>query len=375
MLFSPYLLALSAALAIRDEPKPVKFGLSKGTRQEPITSERSFRAAPGAQEANLWVDGFFYLIDVDIGNQGQKVSVEIDTGSADLWVDKRILNDVSTWKNLSEPYSVWYYDHTLVQGWYGTSPIWLDNGLKIDDFQWALATIVTHNAGTFHGIFGVGRVENEDAKNRYPNLVQKLKDDGIIKTNGYLYYLNSKDATSGSIVFGGIDKAKIKGDVATVPLTTGTANSRFDNLHISKITGVDGEVLGENIESFLDTGLTISKLPPNIVDQIRAKVPNAVRDGSITWVPCELDPNLYILFWFNDVEIKLSLNDLAIKSYNNDGKPNGKCVLGVQPTLDGVPVHLGVSTLTHAYVTINHDENVALISNVNYTDEEDIVLL
>lgn len=376
MLFVSYLLALAVALVVRDEAKPLSFSLNKKATKEAVTSDRSFRSAPGTQRVELWVDGFTYDVDIDIGNKGQTITVELDTGSADLWVDRLVLKDVSTWRNLSEPYSVWYYDGTLIDGWYGKSLIWLDNGLEVKDFQYALATEL-RNTGNQHGIFGIGRVENEsvDKDKRYPNFVQHLKDLGHIKTNGYLYYLNAKDATHGSIVFGGIDKAKIKGKVATVPLTTESRNSRFDNIIITKITGVDGEVIGENIEAAMDTGYTLSRLPASVVKQVQKHVPDSYERNGIIYVPCELDPSLYILVWFNDVEIKYTLNDLSIRSVTESGKFTGKCALGIQSTLEGNPNFFGVSSLKHAYVTVNHDDNVAYISNVNYTDEEDIVLL
>lgn len=375
MLFAPYLLALATALAIRDESQPLKFSLNKNTRPEVVEPDRTTRAGPAGQRAQLWVDGYYYMIDVELGTKGQKFSVEIDTGSADLWINKPEIHDLSLWKNLSEPFSIGYYDQTSLHGWFGTSLLWLDNGLEVKDYQWVVADNLSKNPNGFAGIFGVGRVENELTNKKYPNFVQRLKDDGQIKTNGYLYYLNAKDATSGDIVFGGIDKAKINGTVATIPLNTGTPDSRFDNIQLTKITGSDGEVLGENIEVNLDTGYTITKLPKAIVAQIQKKVPNTVRKDGLIFVPCNIPSDLYYLLWFNDVEVRFSLNDLAIRARDDKGTLTGSCILGVQPTPEGTPNTLGVSSLTHMYVTVDHDKNVALISNVHHTDEENIVLL
>lgn len=378
MFFVSYLVALAAALPTKDEPKPLKLSLNKNIGKEAATVDSRFRSGPGPQRGELWVDGYYYMIDIDIGDKGQTYSVELDTGSADLWMDKLKLKNLSSWKNMSEPYSIWYYDHTLIQGSFGTSLVWLDSGVEVKDYQWVVADNIGLNPNNFDGMFGVGRVENESVakEKRYPNFVQRLKDDGKIKTNGYLYYLNAKDATSGSVVFGGIDKAKIKGKVAKMPLNLGTPDSRFDNINLTKITGVNGEVLGENIEVNLDTGVTISRLPLSIIKQIQQVVPTTARksDG-VLFVPCQMDRNLYILLWFNDVEVRLTLDDLAIKARYDDGLLSGKCILGVLPTTEGSPNSLGVSSLTHAYVTIDHDNNFAYISNVNYTDDEDLVLL
>lgn len=376
MFFVTYLMALAAALAIRDEPKPLKYSLNKNVAKAAVDGDRRFRTAPGPQQADLWVDRIFYLIDIDLGTKGQKVSVEVDTGSADLWVAQEHVQDLSAWKNTSEAYYIYYGDKTLILGWFGTSTIWLNSGLEVPDFEWMVATDVKYNPNRLQGMFGIGRVENEAGGARYPNFVQHLKDLGYIKTNGYLYYLNQKDATSGSIVFGGIDKAKIKGEVAKLPLNKNTERSKFDSINLTKLTGVNGEVFVEDIEVILDTGYTYSHLPKLVIDQIKKQIPTQTResDGQI-FVSCELDPNKYILFWFNDVEVKVSLSDMAIKTRDNDGNLTGWCALGVQQTQGDNPNVLGVSTLTHTYVTVDHDNEFAYISNVNYTDDEDLVLL
>lgn len=378
MLFIPYLIALVTALAIRNEPQPLKFPLKKQQSKEGLSSNRQFRSAPGTQEVHLWVDGFYYMIDIGLGEKDETISVTFDTGSADLWVEKRAGVGLKSWKNMSEPFSIWYYDHTLLHGWFGKSLVWLDNGLEVTDLQWALADKVSNNNAGIQGILGVGRVENEavDEDKRYPNLVQRLKDLGHIKTNGYSYYLNAKEAQHGSVVIGGIDKAKIKGKVAKVPLITSGDNARFDDVLITKITGVNGEIIGENIEVGMDTGYTLSRLPSSVVKQVQNLIPGAyVDDWGYVFVPCNLDRNLSILVWFDDVEIKYTLDDLSIRSLDDYGEWHGECILGIQSTLEGNPNFFGVSSMKHAYVTVNHDENVAYISNVNYTDDEDIVLL
>jgi hypothetical protein len=73
------------------------------------------------------------------------------------------------------------------------------------------------------GILGIGYTLNEVAVARagldpYPNLPQKLVNDGTISTNAYSLWLNDLDSSTGSILFGGVDTDKFHGELKTLPI-------------------------------------------------------------------------------------------------------------------------------------------------------------
>jgi yapsin 1 len=110
----------------------------------------------------------------------------------------------------------------------------------------------------------------------YSNLPQALKDAGIIQTNLYSLYMDS-NASTGRILFGGIDHAKYSGDLATLPLV----NIHESNGHDKPITlDVDLEgmtisdsqdeydILTTSMNNLLDSGTTLNYLPSSSVSAI-----------------------------------------------------------------------------------------------------------
>ncbi|KJZ72327.1 hypothetical protein HIM_08253 [Hirsutella minnesotensis 3608] len=71
-------------------------------------------------------------------------------------------------------------------------------------------------------IFGSGSLDKEGADDIYPNIPQRMKDTGVINTNAYSVYLNDFRGSNGSILFGGVDRAKFEGELQDVPLIKAT---------------------------------------------------------------------------------------------------------------------------------------------------------
>lgn len=385
----PFLVSLAAALVVRDQtPKPLSFTLNKqltpklvkppplgdsSNKTNNVDNKPSKHAA--SQNIDIYADSTSYLINLGLINQDQEVEVLLDSGSSDLWVDASKLNDTSGFTKNGELFGIIYGDGLTVVGDFGTSPVWLDNGVEVKDVQWALATDVRIDSGKKNGILGIGKEDNEspvhNKKPPYPNFTQKLKDEGLISTNGYSYFLNTINATSGTITFGGRDLAKVKGPVATLTPNTNDEDSAFDSITISKFATSNGQTSGP-VEVVLDTGTTFSFLPFDTLQALA--VPYTGWDESGTWYIEHPAPDKYVSFFIGDIEIKLLYADLAIPETDANGKPTGKYLFGLQST-ERDPYILGDTFLRFVYVTVNHDDNQVLISDVNYTDEENIVSL
>ncbi|KID98095.1 Peptidase A1, partial [Metarhizium majus ARSEF 297] len=102
-------------------------------------------------------------------------------------------------------------------------------GAKVDESQVALAV-----NGSLPGDFpqfpicGVGPVEAEQTDKKYVNLVAKMKENGVIGSNVMGVVLNRNAFENGSVVFGGIDKSKFKGELQEVPIDPGKGGKIFD---------------------------------------------------------------------------------------------------------------------------------------------------
>ena len=82
-------------------------------------------------------------------------------------------------------------------------------GVTLQDFQFGVGQSSTSQ----QGVLGIGYAINEVQVNRanlrsYPNLPLALVDTGHIKSNAYSLWLNDLDASTGAILFGGVNTAK-----------------------------------------------------------------------------------------------------------------------------------------------------------------------
>ena len=370
----PFLVSLAAALIATDQaPKPLSFTLNKHPKTlvvRPLrggsVSDVQIEVASVNANARLFSDGEGYTINLGIIDEDQQLLVLLDTGSADLWVDATKLNDTNGFTKVGIPFAIGYGYLSSVRGDYGTSSVWLENGLEVKDLRWVLASDVQLNGTIYPGILGVGRVLNEATRSHYPNFPQKLKDNGLTTSNSYSYYLNKLGAATSNIIFGGRDLAKVKGPVATI---NSNPKIGYDSVTVLKLTTSDG-ISVNGFEGFLDTGTTLTFLPEEVITNLN--VTGVYVDQDLYYIACDQPEDEYVSYWFDDAEIKVLYKDLALPETDDLGKPTGRCVYGLQA---GPPYVFGDTFLRSAYITTNHDTNQVLISAVEYTDEENIVAI
>lgn len=143
-------------------------------------------------EEQLLAQQTYYLIHLGIGNKDQQRDIMLDTGSLDFWIGEGQLTDQLIWKKTQGNLDITYGDLLTVHAPYGQSDIILDLGITVKDVTWALAD------GSSDGVVGIGKTTGEatDQGTTYPNFVDSLKQQGFIKTNGYLYYFDEEDQGS-----------------------------------------------------------------------------------------------------------------------------------------------------------------------------------
>lgn len=204
-----------------------------------------------------------YLINLSIGNPPQNVSLSISTGSSDLWVmlpdnpyckgasDSRIDSDdqvnchngsffdsskSSSWSDNSTDFSTLEFSLPLgvstisefryANGSYGQDDVSI-SGAKISMANIAVANMSEIRSGRF-GIgprngeaSRTGYDSNKVAIGTYDNIPIQMKQQGLISSVAYSLYLDHIHGDAGTLLFGGIDHAKYKGDLGLVPLLRG----------------------------------------------------------------------------------------------------------------------------------------------------------
>lgn len=151
-----------------------------------------------------------------IGTPGQSFSVQLDTGSSDIWIPSaesnacleaqqtcQILGQYdsttsSSYVDVSHGFEISYQDNSAVTGDYINETLRMGNTV-IKDMTMGLA----YQATRPFGIMGIGYDADEsiaatDPENIYPNIVSQLKAQGFIRTLSYSLWLNDLGTHHGS---------------------------------------------------------------------------------------------------------------------------------------------------------------------------------
>jgi hypothetical protein len=239
------------------------------------------------------------------------------------------------------------------------------------------------------GVLGIGYVTNEvqvgrNGKRPYPNLPQALVDAGMIRSNAYSLWLNDLDSNRGQIMFGGVNTAKYHGSLETLPILS--RRGIYAELSIA-LTGFSVSSGGRQqdltprdfpVAALLDTGASLSYLPPNLVDAIYDLV-EAVYDPQMgaAFVPCALrDTDMIFSFTFSTPSIAVDMTELVLDPGPTGGaRPRFRdgraaCIFGISPTQGHIPI-LGDTFLRSAYVVYDLANNEISLARTRFNSTDD----
>lgn len=342
----------------------VRFGGKHSTHNISAFTPKGTRSAAAAG-VNLPLDNEYalYLADIEIGTPGQKIQIDVDTGSSDLWVPGAGTQSdygtydhskSSTYKKVQDGFKISYGDGSGASGDWATETVKVGSA-SVKDLEFGDAT--TQDAG--QGIFGVGFKGNEASAQSsssftYDNLPLQLKKQGIISKAAYSLYLNSLEATSGSILFGAIDKSKFDGDLKTLSVQkiddsgeeTSEAVAFFVNL--DSISAGNDKLASKTYPALLDSGTTLIYAPSSIAKSIGSKYGTYDSTQGGYTASCSTKGDDFE-FTFEDKTIKVPFSNLL---YNPNGKAKGSsdtCLVGVLDSGSNYYI-LGDGFLRSAYV-------------------------
>jgi len=331
-----------------------------------------------------------YFANASLGTPPQNFRFHIDTGSSDLWANaanSRLCrtggnrcgisgtyssNDSSTYQYVNSVFNISYADGSGASGDYAT-----------DTFRFGSQTVQNLQFGIGYvsqspeGILGIGYAINEvqvglAGLDPYPNLPQKLVNDGTIKSNAYSLWLNDLDASTGSILFGGVDTEKYHGELQTLPILPeqGSIYAEF----VIEMTGMalispggrnQSLFSNQNVPVLLDSGTSLTYLPNTVANAIFQEF-NTQYESSLgaAQVDCNAANQQGSLdFNFSGVHISVPYNELVITSQIIRGR--ALCILGIAPLLNGVAI-LGDTFLRSAYVVYDLDNNEISLAQTNF---------
>ena len=218
---------------------------------------------------------------------------------------------------------------------------------------------------------------------------------GRINSNAYSLWLNDLDASTGALLFGGVDTEKYVGRLETLPIQTTHGGDSAPTEFVITLTDLSfvedgGDTLriatGRADAVLLDSGSSLTYLP----DDVAADVMKAVgvefdRENGIGLVPCSLaDSTSTIDFRFSQPVISVPLNELVLtpqRRYSSsprvtltlaDGRTEA-CFFGIMPAGKYPPV-LGDTFLRSAYVVYDLENHEISLAQTNFNATADRIL-
>ncbi|KAI0443388.1 aspartic-type endopeptidase [Xylaria telfairii] len=372
-------------------PKVVNLSTQRKAVPNPVHRDRLRRRA-GSVTADLDNEETLYFVNATIGTPAQSVRLHIDTGSSDLWVNtpsstlcqqrqqpcsfagSYVANDSSTYEFVGSWFNISYVDGSGASGDYVSDTVTI-GGTTLDRLQFGIG----YSSSSSQGILGIGYPVNEvqvgrAGKAAYDNLPAAMVTAGSISRNAYSLWLNDLDASTGSIMFGGVDTERYTGNLQTLPIqANGGVYSEF--LITMTALKLGGQTIASDqaLAVLLDSGSSLTYLPNAMVETIYEQV-SAQYDSSAgaAYVACSLASNTSTLdFTFTSPTISVEMGELVLDLVTSSGRrptfEDGEpaCLFGVAPAGSGTNV-LGDTFLRSAYVVYDIDNNQISLAQTKF---------
>ncbi|KAI5121574.1 hypothetical protein M0805_000754 [Coniferiporia weirii] len=335
-----------------EDPSAVSALLSSNNSRNSASKNSSFPAAhPSVPLSELPISDFMsggldilYYGPVDIGTPSQTMRVDIDTGSADLWVTSdcpdcsSIQFDASkskTFKYKNEEYSITYGTGEV------SGPLGLDvvslAGLTCGNQTIGLATSESHDFDGYPDSGILGLAFSTIAASGEPTVFENLMTDGQVDVPFFSVHMAREQKTGSEVCFGCYDVSKTKGPVAWVPVKSKT----YWSVEMGGLRVADASIKCPGVVAAIDTGTTLIYVPDQVAQDFYKEIPGAMEadqfgSGFFTY-PCSL--KLDIAFIFGGDEFGLDTRDFNLGRVDAD---SADCVGGVVSLGDGFPEDLAI---------------------------------
>ncbi|KUI58707.1 putative aspartic-type endopeptidase OPSB [Cytospora mali] len=341
-----------------------------------------------------------YFASCTLGTPRQNMTLLLDTGSSDVWVPGYMANlceecpsfnssDSSTFIDIGEgDFDIAYVDGSYSKGDYFKDTFEIA-GATVSNLTMGLGT----NTTLTYGVVGVGYkyseaiVETESLSSAYPNLPLAMVNQGLIATNAYSLWLNDLDASTGSILFGGIDTEKYTGDLIAVDIIENSESHQYDTFLVNftsiqaiSESGTDELTSREfPVEVVLDSGTTLSYIPTDLAEQMWTEVGALyVAEVDLALVPCNMRKSegsfTFEFAGSTGPRVNLTMDELvrdlvitgpAPTFSSGEYRGEDACVFGIQNS-SSYPYLLGDTFLRSAYVVYDLVNNQIAIAQTDF---------
>ncbi|RDB16661.1 Cathepsin E [Hypsizygus marmoreus] len=256
-------------------------------------------ASPGYASVPLtdFISGnldILYYATLNIGTPAQQLTVDIDTGSADLWVPSNCAacpqkqynsRASSTYREAGKSFAI-TYGAGSASGILATETVSM-GGLAVAQQAFGAVSSTTGFKGYVNsGLMGVAF--SSIATSKQPTFPENLIMGGKISPY-FSVYLTRKQAAGSILCLGCVDTSKMIGAINYFPVKTKTYwTLAMQGMAVDKT--LTSPVSAVGLTAVIDTGTTLMYIPSSLASDFYGKIPGAKRapqygDGYYT-VPC-----------------------------------------------------------------------------------------
>lgn len=317
-----------------------------------------------------------YTTNLGVGSPPQFIEVVVDTGYPDLWVAGAYsVSSIFYNPSLSSTYnpSDMVFGVNNLKG-FGTG-LWIQENVVFGDILILNCTLGMMNqsfsTSQVQGVMGIAPMAAE-TRSPYPNMPQKLKNQGTIKSVSYSVFLNGPNETGGNMIFGGLDQTRYVGQLYSIPMPT--PDKLEATLSRIRVNGMDQGWLAGHIP--IDMGQSVCFLPPDVFIRIGAAIQGLHYYGGVFFADSlYFDGNQTIEFEFSGANMTIPVKNMLVSSSDlflptaNIPK-NYDLTLGIFPnSASGGQSYLGTTFMKSVYTVydIEHGRIALAESNLNWT--------
>ncbi|KKA28040.1 hypothetical protein TD95_001556 [Thielaviopsis punctulata] len=329
-----------------------------------------------------------YYAQLDFGTPPQSIYVQIDTGSFELWVNPTCDNLSSGDKIFCE--AVGHYDvnssstvtgpdgsKSLVYGIGAANVTYYKDSISIGSsatMRQVQFGVANSTEDQFAGILGLGY--GYGATISYKNFIDELASQNVTQTRTFSIGLGAKDKTDGVLVFGGVDTAKFTGPLVKLPIIPAAKSPdgvprywvQMENITLTPPSGQTSAMYnGSDIPAFLDSGATLTLLPPKLADAIAADfgATDGVSSNGFYSVDCAVaKANGTVDFGFNGITVHVPYAEMVRTLATSPPS----CWLGFVPSTQFTL--LGDTFLRSVYAVIDIDNDNAYLAEYSDCGEQ-----
>jgi hypothetical protein len=319
------------------------------------------------------------------------MSLLLDTGTSDTWVNVPTSDQCTAAGSPCSPFGTYAPNssstYSYIGGGFNISVL----ASIVGDYATDTLTIGSTNFPSMkfgigysstnpQGGLGIGyptgesQVEN-DGKAVYNNIPAQMVAQGLINSNAYSLFLNDLNASTGNILFGGVDTVRYNGPLATLPLQEVDGSVSQFPITLTELS-FGNVVIAKDLALAiaLVSGDTLTYLPNELAQAVFQEVGAYFDETSGgAFIPCSQASETGTLnFTFSSVTIVIPMSELVLTLLEGGSDPafiGGQgtlaCVFGIAPAL-GTPIQLGASFMRSAYVVFDIDNNEISLAQTNF---------